>query len=249
MNLKKVRTLIVEDDKETLEYLKKLVRQHNQLELVDEASDKCMAPQKFRLAQPDLVLLDIELGQENAFDLLDEIETKSFHLIFVTGHSEYLLQAVEYYAFYFLIKPFDKQKFDGIIDAFVQKANLFYDQSKLEYLSSFVRNQDSQFFLNTGLDFLAIDLNDVLYCNSEGNFTTFYFKEGRPELGSNNLKFYENLLRRRGFFRANRFHLINITNIEAILKKETLVMKDGTKISISNRNKARLKEIIDVLNG
>lgn len=248
MNLNKIRTLIVEDDKRTLEYLKKLVHQHDHLLLVDVATDKNTALQKFSSVRPELVLLDIELGQENAFDLLDEISTKSFHLIFVTGHSEYLMRALEYYAFYFLTKPFDKEKFNEVINAFLQTANTFYDQSKLEYLSSFVKNQDSQFFLNTGLDFLAIDLNDLLYCNSEGNFTKFYFKESRPRLGSNNLKFYENLLRKRGFFRANRFHLINIRNVEAILKKETLVIKGGAKISISSRNKSKLKDLIMALN-
>ncbi len=248
MNLNKIRTLIVEDDKKTLEYLRKLVHQHDHLLLIDEATDKNSALQKFSSVRPELVLLDIQLGQENAFDLLDEISTKSFHLIFVTGHSEYLIRALEYYAFYFLTKPFDKEKFNKVINAFVQTANRFYDQSKLEYLSSFVKNQDSQFFLNTGLDFLTIDLNNVLYCNSEGNFTKFYFKEGRPILGSNNLKFYENLLYKKGFFRANRFHLISIKNIEAILKKETLVMKGGEKISISKRNKSKLKELITTLN-
>lgn len=249
INLNKIRTLIVEDDRETLEYLKKLVHQHDHLVFVDEATDKNTALQKLRTVQTDLVLLDIELGQENAFDLLDEISTKSFHLIFVTGHSKYLMRAIAYYAFYFLTKPFDKEKFNEVINAFLQKANTFHDQWKSAYLSSFVRNQDSRFFLNTGLDFLAIDLNDVLYCNSEGNFTKFCFKEGRPKLGSNNLKFYEDLLGKRGFFRANRFHLINIKNIDAILKKETLVMKGGEKISISSRNKSKLKELIIAFNG
>lgn len=249
MNLNNIRTLIVEDDKETLEYLKKLVHRHDHLVLVGEATNKNMALQKFRSVQPELVLLDIKLGQDNALDLLDEISTKSFHLIFVTGHSEYLMRALEYYAFYFLTKPFGKEEFDKVINAFVQTASTFYDQMNLEYVSNFFKNQDSQFFLNTGLDFLSIDLNDVLYCNSEGNFTKFHFKEGRPVLGSNNLKFYENLLRKKGFFRANRFHLISIKNIEAILKKETLVMKGGEKISISSRNKSKLKELIIALNG
>lgn len=249
MHLNKIRTLIVEDDKETLEYLKNLVNQHDNLVLADEADDKNIALKKIRSIQPELVLLDIELGEENAFDLLDEIPTKSFHLIFVTGHSDYIMRALEYYAFYFLTKPFDKDKFNEVINAYVQTANTFYDHWKLKYLSGFLRNQNSRFFLNTGLDFLAIDLNDVLYCNSEGNFTNFFLKEGRPKLASNNLKFYENLLRERGFFRANRFHLVNIKNIEAILKKEILIMKGGSKISISNRNKAKLKELIAALNG
>ena len=116
MNLKKVRTLIVEDDKETLEYLKKLVRQHNQLELVAEASDKCMALQKFRLAQPDLVLLDIMMPNVDGYQTLKKIKeneqmqhTKVVFLSAKNKHSD-IQKGLDMGADKYLTKPFTVKK-------------------------------------------------------------------------------------------------------------------------------------------
>lgn len=246
MNSKKVDVLIIEDNDDTAQIISKSVTNHSGLRLRGRAKNKKDAIEIINEVKPELILMDIELGDSTAFDILDGFHYRDFQVIFVTGHSHYIQKAFEYYAFYFLNKPFDESKFNEVIQHFILQRQSLFDKYKWNFLRDFLQRKDNpQFLLHTGTDYLAINLDDVVVCKSDGNYTSFYFLDGQKVLASFSLKYYDELLSERGFFRASRFDLVNSKNIKKIIRKETILMVDNQKINVSLRNRERLTRFID----
>nr|WP_299345953.1 LytTR family DNA-binding domain-containing protein [Allomuricauda sp.] len=243
-----INTLVVEDNPKALKFLKKLVDLNPNLNLEGTASNVKEALSKLKTVSPELVLMDIELGDGNAFDVLDRFEDRQFQVIFITGHEEYIKKAFEYYAFYYLSKPFDEQRFNEVIHAYVVKSKGVFDHYRFDFLKAHFTQVQSKFLLHVGSDYVSIDLTEVVYCKSEANFAQFYFLDGTKKLASHSLKYYATLFSEKGFFRVNRFCLLNTKNIQSINKRETIVMKNGHKINVSIRNKAELATLITKFN-
>ena len=110
------------------------------------------------------------------------------------------------------------------------------------------QNINTKFLLHLGNEFESIDLNQVTFCKSGGNYTEFHFLNEKKKLASNALKFYDKLFVEKGFFRLNRFYLIHIKNVKRIHKRETIVMLDDTVIHVSSRNRDRLRVLIENFN-
>lgn len=243
-----VETFIIEDNPKMLKYLQELVIRNPDLVLNGSASGREEAIQKLRKNRPELLLMDIELGDGTAFEILDEFRGREFQVIFVTGFEEYIQKAFEYYAFYFLMKPFDEGKFNQIVSAYRQRKNWLFDYRKFDFLQNHLVRGDSSFLLHAGNEYVAIDLDKLTFCKSEGNYTEFNFLDRKKILASRPLKFYEKLFINRGFFRASRFYLVNGKNIKSIYKKESVILKDKKKITISTRNRDSLSDLIARIN-
>lgn len=243
-----IETIVVDDNLEHLNFLSGLVEQHKNLDLIGIAKNKIEAVQLIDLKKPQLLLLDIELGDGNAFELLDGLNDDLFDVIFVSGFDQYIKQALEYYAFYFLSKPFGERKFNEVINRYLQKTNSQFNLSRFKYLEDYLSRKNDSFLVHTGNDYITINLDDVLYCKSSGNYTEFHSINGKKILASQALKFYDAIFKYRGFFRASRFHLVNCKNIKCIRKKEAIHLVDGQIVSVSVRNRENLSKLIENFN-
>ena len=104
-----IRTVLVDDEPRGLNTLKKLLQEYcPEIKIIAECEDAEMAKEKIELLEPQLVFLDISLPRKNSFDLLAELDTINFEIIFVTAHNEYTLQAFHYSAVDYLMKPIDE---------------------------------------------------------------------------------------------------------------------------------------------
>lgn len=243
-----IDTLIVEDNGNTLEQLKEFANKNQDLNLVGTATGVADAMLKLKTLSPRLLLLDIELGDGTAFDLLDRFQTNEFDIIFITGHDEYLMKAFEYFAFNFLSKPFDSEKFEAIVKAYMQKSILIFNRGKFNFFKEFIQNKSSKFLLQTGDKHVVIDLENVAFCKSDGNYSIFHLISGSSIMANKSLKFYSKLLRQKDFFRISRFHLINIQNICSIHKRETLILNGNYSINVTARNRQKLNHLIEIYN-
>jgi len=108
----------------------------------------------------------------------------------------------------------------------------------------FFGNDITNFLLNIGSEHIAINLKEVTYCKSQGNYTHFCFLNGKKMLATNALNYYSKLFLSSGFERIGRFHLINLYNIKSIYRRETIILKDNSKINISPKNRERLKQMV-----
>lgn len=241
----RIKTLIVEDDLEIQHYLTELIEaSYVEFELIQGCGSVTEAIDQIKEQKPELILMDIELEGGDAFDILDRFPNPTFDIIFITAHGKYMENAFNYFAFNFLVKPIATAELKRVLTSLLIKKERTFEKYRYEILRDFIKKNNSRFLLNLGDKNLVINLNEVMYCKADGNYTQFSFKSGEKQLASNALLFYEKILGDRDFFRINRFYLLNLKNVQYIHKKETIILKDQTKISVTARSKGRLDELM-----
>ena len=104
-----IKAIIIDDERLARNELKKLLEQHPEIEIIDEASNVDEAIEKIDLAHPDLLFLDIQMPEKTGFDLLAELE-KAPKVIFTTAYDEFALKAFEVNALDYLLKPIDPKR-------------------------------------------------------------------------------------------------------------------------------------------
>ena len=109
-----ITAIIIDDERLARNELKKLLEQHTEIQIIDEASGVDEGVEKIELARPDLIFLDIQMPGKTGFDLLGELE-KAPKVIFTTAFDEFALKAFEVNALDYLLKPIDPNRLSDAI--------------------------------------------------------------------------------------------------------------------------------------
>lgn len=201
---------------------------------------------------PDLVFLDVEMPDGTGFDLLQRLSPISFKVIFITGYEEFAVRAFRFSAIDYLLKPLDTS---DLIEA-VRKAEESLNKETLELklttlFSNLERPKDLQkLVLKTSEKIYSVNVQDIVYCESDKNYTTFHFINAPKLLVSTTLKEYETLLKPFNFFRSHQSYLINMIYFDHFIKTNggnTIIMKNKNKIPLAVRKKEEFLMLIDSL--
>src|ERR1700733_6621699 len=112
-----IRTVLIDDEIDSIKVLHKLlVTFCPQVNVVGMACGVESAKKVILESKPDLALLDIEIAQGNAFDLLNQLQPLDFQVIFVTAFDNYAIRAFKYSALDYLLKPVDVDDLRNAID-------------------------------------------------------------------------------------------------------------------------------------
>jgi len=211
------------------------------VEIIEEAVSVDEAVQKINEGKPDLVFLDIMLQKGTGFDVLDRIETRDFKLVFVTAYDHYALKAFRFSALDYLTKPIDPDQLKETLERLSTDGNNRDLELKLE---SFKANRKSlnRLALHDAQGIHLIRPTEILYCQSQNNYTEFYLSDGRKILVSKTLKDFEDILSGFKFFRVHQSYLINLEEVSQYLKQDGgyVQMSDGSLIGVSRRKKEEL---------
>ena len=198
---------------------------------------------------PDLAFLDINLPDGTGFDLLKQLGQVSFKVIFITGHEEYAVQAFKFSAFDFILKPIDLDELSKTIakaeEALIQEEENLKIRALLENMEN--TKKLKRIILRTS-DFLQlIDIEDIIRCEADNNYTNFFLKNGQKILVSKTIKEYSKLLGSSGFIRVHQSHLINSLYIDKYVKGDGgyILMKDNTDIPISQQMKQVVLKVLE----
>lgn len=233
--MSKIRAILVEDEPSGMDNLRwKLQNNCPEVEIVAECTNGKDAIRAIKRHLPDLLFLDVRLGDMSGFDVLDAIKHPTFELIFTTSYDEYAIQAIKNSAIDYLLKPIDE---DELLDA-VGKA-----RSKQKASSASTASPESPtlnrfgFPISTGQQF--VDLSDVLYAQAEDNVALVYLKDQKPLKISRSLGWLEEELEEYGFCRIHHSYLINLHCMTEYIRNEGgfVIMESGKAISISRRRK------------
>jgi two-component system LytT family response regulator len=243
-----VKAIIVDDERLARNELKKLLQEHSDIQVIDEASNADEGIEKIELQNPDLIFLDIQMPGKTGFDLLAELE-KSPRVIFTTAYDEYALKAFEVNALDYLLKPVEPKR---LADA-VHK--LQYEMSKEDHggfggaVNRGPLTEIDQVFVKDGERCWFVKLGEIRLFESVGNYAKVFFANNKP-LILKSLNALEERLDDRMFFRANRKHIINlrwIERIEPYFNGGLLVeLKGGEKIEVSRRQTVKFKEMMSL---
>lgn len=236
-----IRVLLVENEKPIAERFVKLIHKlFNDIELLEVCDTVEKAITSVKLNMPDLVFLDVELNNgETGFDILKQIPTVNFEIIFATAYDKYAMQAIKFSALDYLLKPVTEEDLMDAMYRFKQKKNTF-NPKQLETLFSNLQRGTamSQVALPTmnGLDFVAVE--NIIYCQGESSQTAAYLKsEKLPVILSKTLKECEELFNSNGFYRIHKSYLVNINHIKKYIKgKDGQVLMSNDKTLEVSRN-------------
>ncbi len=220
-----------------------------EVRIIGEAEGVLSGIQLLKKHNPDIIFLDIQMGDGTGFDLLEIIGEGKAKVIFTTASDAYGIEAIKYSALEYLLKPIDPQELKKAVQKAIHTKEMEGQVRGLEILSNQLKNQTTdRIALNTQEKITVVKLKEIVRCESDKNYTNLYFKDGSNLLVTKTLKEFDNLLQDRGFIRVHQSHLVNIEQIKELLKADgsTLRLSDGSSVSVSIRKK---QDVISYLSG
>ncbi|SFT36025.1 two component transcriptional regulator, LytTR family [Lishizhenia tianjinensis] len=236
-----MRTIIIDDEKQIREGIKILVNTIPNLEVVGEADNIVDGEKLINELKPELVLLDIQLKQDTGFQLLDKIEHKNFHLIFITAYNEYAIKAFKYNAFDYLLKPIDPEELTLTVQRLREQKNIQAEQ----LIEASKKNEDlKRLVVKTTEQIYVLPLDEIIRCEADLGYTHFYMKSGKRILSSKTLKEYNSLLPEDTFIRIHQSHLVNVNYITSYNKKGVVHLSNNEEVPVSVRKRSLVSELL-----
>ncbi|HPG73607.1 MAG TPA: LytTR family DNA-binding domain-containing protein [Bacteroidales bacterium] len=246
-----LKIAIVEDEPAAIENIQRIIALSKiEINIVGTAQSVQEGVILIRNTNPDLLLLDIELQDGTGFDLLELLHAKSFKLVFVTGSESHALRAFRYSAFDYIVKPINPEELLAVIKQASEVSRVEYLEQQMQVLLKSVgklTGEPKKLVLRTSETVHVVEIQDIIRCEADRNYTTFYIDTGEKILVSNTLKDYENLLRENGFLRVHNSHLVNLKKIKKYEKliSGCLIMTDNSSVPVSVRKKENLMHYLE----
>ena len=249
--MKTIKAIIVDDEENARLILKNFVSEYcPSVAIIAEADDVKSAVKLINKNEIDLVFLDIEMPNENGFALFDYFNKPTFDTIFCTAYSEFAIKAFEVSATDYLLKPIGLTKLKEAIEK-VEAKRLIKNTGNIEALKeNLLQKEIKKIGILIGDGIVFMDLNDILYFEADGSYTTIHHKNG-SDLTVKKIKHFEDLLSSdKRFFRIHRSYLINVSLIKKYSKKEGLSVTydDRTLLPISREKKEEFEAFIQINN-
>ncbi len=245
-----MRAILVDDERANVEILQVLLEKYcPKIKIVASALQVEEAVNLINLHKPDLLFLDIQMGKNSGFDLLNLLTEKTFEVIFVTAYDQYGIQAVKFAALDYLLKPVNP---DELIEAVAKAEDRIKNKiqnEQLNFLLQQIKRPDTsaqKIALPQHSEIRYVDVKEILRCEADNTYTSFFLVNGDKILISKQLKEYADLLKPHGFLRTHQSHLINPSFVKSWLKEDggILLMKNGDKIPVSKPNRESVKFIL-----
>jgi len=231
--MKKLRAILIEDEPSGMENLRwKIQQECPEIEIVAECMSGKEAIRAIRRFLPDVLFLDILLGDMTGFDVLKEIRHPSFEVIFTTSYDEYALKAIKNSAIDYLLKPVD---IDELLEAVAKVRTKFIQLNKSE--APPILPSTIGFPIATGQQF--IKLEEVIYAEAKDNVASLYLTNKKEVKLTKSLGWLEEHLSEYGFCRVHHSYIINFYHLKEYIRNEGgfVVMSTGKALSISRRRK------------
>lgn len=243
------KVLIVDDENRTCSLLSKMIEKLElPLEVVGIANNVEEGVAEIHQKQPNIVLLDIQMPDGSGFDLLNKINNRDFEVIFITAHEQFAIKAIKASTIDYILKPVDKGE---LMSAFQNAISVLNSKLNLKYknLLDTIQEKQKKIAIRTKKSVFIIDLEDIIKCQSDRNYTFFYLKDGKKILTSRSLKDYEDILKFPNFVRCHRSYIINLDYLDRYEHKDggTIIMKDGSEIPLSRSSKDAFLSLLDSL--
>jgi len=240
---KKIKAIIIDDEPDGRTVLHTLIKMYcPQVEVMGESSSGEQGLSMIEELNPELVFLDIDMPGMNGFSLLKRLKEITFEVIFVTAHHHYALKAIKHSALDYLLKPVDKTELIQAVEKFAHN-----EQHQVNERMSFLLKNDAkepgelnQIILNVREGYIFAEINDIIRCEADGNYTIVIFKNGDKQVACKTLKEFETILSQNNFWRIHKSHLINLKYLKKYVKGDgggNVVMTDNSEIEVSRRNK------------
>lgn len=212
-----------------------------ELEVVGEAENVAAAVELLDRERPDVVLLDIWLGDGTGFDVLDQLKDRGQRVIFITAFDHYAVEAFKRGAAHYLLKPVVRADLQQALERITTT-----EDRSMEQVQSLRLAITDRLTLPTAEGFHILSPAEIVRCESDGNYTRFHLANGDKVLASRTLKEFEAALEPHGFLRVHLSHLVNMAQVRMYLHRDggTLVLTNGQEVPVSHRRRQDVMEAL-----
>jgi len=237
-----IQAIIVDDEQHCIDRLSSLLRQFHAgtIQLLASVSSVKEGIKAIKEHQPGLIFLDVQIHDRTGFDLLRECGSINFKVIFTTAYDKFAIQAIKFSAIGYLLKPIDE---DDLQEALNKLQEISTEQTSL--MAGVIENNLQQhakkkrLTIPTGNELLFLNIEDIIRCHSDVNYTTIFKTDKQKIVVAKTLKEFEELLSDQNFFRVHNSDLINLNYIKSYNKGKggSVLLTDGTELEVSTRRK------------
>jgi two-component system LytT family response regulator len=234
--------IIVDDEKPQQKLLSDMLADFPDYKIITICNNVEEAVLQIRSHKPDLIFLDVVMPPKTGFDVVNALKDYKFNYIFTTSFEEFAIRAFKVSAVDYLLKPFGTEDLSAALLKFEEKKKLLDSNENIQTLlhnlssNSLSKNKIGLPGVN-GFNF--VNVGDIIRCQADDMYTTFFMTNGSKILVSKNIKECEQLLEAYGFFRVHITHLINLEHVVQYFKGEggQVKMADDSLVDVSRRKK------------
>lgn len=248
-----IRAVVIDDEVNSRDSIRQMLELYcTDIIVVGQADGVKTGIECIAQNEPDLVFLDIRMGDGTGFDLLHKIDQITFKVVFVTAYEEYAIKAFKFNALDYITKPIDIDELRLAVEKATSVANddSLTDRIKL-LLQSVSKNSpqaNKKLVLRTSNTIHVVEIDRIIRCESARNYTTFFLDEDETVMIAKSMIEFEEMLEEYGFLRVHHSHLINLNFVRKFMKDDLIcVLTDNTNIPISYRRKDDLLRALKLL--
>lgn len=196
---------------------------------------------------PDCLFLDIEMPTMDGFQFIQKLTNKNFPVVITTAYNQYAIKALKNEAIDYLLKPIDTDDLEDTIKKIKKFNAKNFSAERLEkILLNFNSNTvNKKITINTDGKLLFLESDEIIYAESDGNYSTVYLSDGSKIVLTKKLKEVNELLPADSFFRIHNSYIINLHKVKEFLKTDGyVVLKTGHKIPVSRQKKSDFLDLI-----
>lgn len=237
--MKTYNAIIVEDDSFHLEHLVDLLHDgFPQIRIVKVCKSGKEALEQIPLHAPDLLFLDIDLGDMDAFQLLNKMNFNDFSVIFTTAYQDWAIKAFQVNALHYLLKPIQAEELKEAVGRLGKGGQL----TDIREIAAALNQYNSRMLAireKTTVQYLNIE--KISYLEADESYTKIFYAENMEQktmLSSNNLSYYERELELYGFIRVHKSFLVNKNHIRSFWRTDCKVeLNDGQRIPVARQKR------------
>jgi two-component system LytT family response regulator len=246
----KIRALIVDDEPDSRESIQLIVNQffNDDVEIVGAVGSVKEAVRSINELTPDLVLLDVEMPNENGFQLFEYFgKNISFDVVFITAYQEYALSAFRYAALDYLLKPVDYRQFEETI----RRVRKNRGQNSRIRIDTFFNNLENDLEINkkiilpTVSGYNVVKVNSILYIKADLNYSIIFTADNKSHTVTSTLKHLEDTLPASSFFRCHKSFMVNLNFVKKFDKRRSsVILENDITVEVATRRAAELEDVL-----
>lgn len=243
-----LEAVIVDDEIKALQGLSwELTNFSDEIKVVASFTNPFEALDYLEKNPPDCLFLDIEMPVMDGFQFIQKIQNKNFPVVITTAYNQYAIKALKNEAIDYLLKPIDT---DDLEDTIVKikkynSKNLTADKLEKILINYNTNSIQKKITINTDGKLLFLENDDILYAESDGNYSTLYLSSGQKIVLTKKLKEVNEMLPEDSFFRIHNSYIINLNKIKEFIKTDGyVVLQSDHKIPVSRQKKSDFLDLI-----
>lgn len=252
----KTRVLVVDDEPLARERLRKLLEKEPEIELVGECSDGASAVQAIQTQSPDMVFLDVQMPELDGFGVVAQVgRDKMPAVVFTTAHDQFALKAFEVHAVDYLLKPFDKERFQTALRRAIEQVQRRQSGDLSQRLSSLLADVQSgprskyasRIAVKSSGRVVFVKVDDIDWVEAADNYVSLHV--GNEEhLHRETMAALEAQLPPANFMRISRSTIVNVDRIKELQPlfhgEYSVILRSGAKLTLSRSYRDKLDQLM-----